>query len=131
VATVVRPALERGEIVVCDRYIDSTIAYQAYGRGHDYEFLVQLNEWASCGLLPVLTIWIDLDVETGLQRAVKRTGGPGDRFESEPLDYHRQVRRGFAEQHERFPERIVRIDGDRSEDEVFAAVRDAVVERLP
>jgi dTMP kinase len=130
VATVVRPALERGAVVLCDRYIDSTVAYQAYGRGHEYELLVQLNDWASCGLVPDLTLWIDCDVETGLRRAVKRTGGPGDRFESEPLEYHRAVRRGFAEQCVRFQERFVRIDGDGDEDSVFEAARRAVSERL-
>jgi dTMP kinase len=130
VATVIRPALERGEVVICDRYIDSTIAYQSYGRGHDYALLCELNAWASRDLMPDLTLWIDLDVETGLGRAVKRTGGPGDRFESEPLDYHRRVRRGFAEQSERFPERIVRIDGDRDEDAVFASVCEATERRL-
>lgn len=122
VATVIRPALARGEIVVCDRYIDSTIAYQAYGRGHDLDLLVTLNEWASTNLVPDLTLWIDCDVEMGLARAVKRTGGPGDRFENEPLDYHHTVRRGFAEQYEKFRDRFVRIDGNGTVDEVFESV---------
>lgn len=130
VATVVRPALERGAIVVCDRYIDSTIAYQAYGRGHDLEFLQQLNDWASSGLMPDLTLWIDCDVKIGLERAVKRTGGPGDRFENEPLDYHNDVARGFREQHDKFRERFVRIDGNGEIEAVFAAVRDAVSHKL-
>lgn len=130
VATVIRPALERGTIVVCDRYVDSTIAYQAYGRGHDLEFLRSLNAWASTGLMPNLTLWVDCDVKMGLERAVKRTGGPGDRFENEPLDYHHNVARGFREQHDRFPERFVRIDGNGEIDTVFAAVRTAVTDRL-
>lgn len=130
VATVVRPALECGTIVVCDRYIDSTIAYQSYGRGHDLDLLVTLNAWASTELTPDLTLWIDCDVKMGLERAVKRTGGPGDRFENEPLDYHHTVRRGFSEQHGRFPGRIVRIDGNGSVDEVFDAVRRSVREKL-
>lgn len=130
VATVIRPALERGAIVVCDRYIDSTIAYQAYGRGHDLELLVTLNAWASTGLMPDLTLWIDCEVRMGLERAVKRTGGPGDRFENEPLDYHHSVARGFREQHDKFPERFVRIDGNGSVEEVFAGVRAAVTRKL-
>ena len=130
VATVVRPALERGEVVICDRYTDSTIAYQSYGRGHDYGLLRELNDWASRQLTPDLTLWIDVDVETGLRRAVKRTGGPGDRFESEPIDYHQRVRRGFAEQCQRFPQRIVRIDGNHDEDAVFESVRQAAQGRL-
>jgi len=130
VATVIRPALARGTIVVCDRYIDSTIAYQAYGRGHDLALLETLNAWASTELMPDLTLWIDCDVKMGLERAVKRTGGPGDRFENEPLDYHYAVARGFREQHDKFPNRFVRIDGNGSVDEVFAAVKTAVAKRL-
>ena len=130
VATVVRPALMRGAIVVCDRYIDSTIAYQAYGRGHDLDLLVTLNAWASTDLVPDLTLWIDCDVKMGLERAVKRTGGPGDRFENEPLDYHHAVARGFREQHDRFPERFVRIDGNGSVEKVYTDARDAVAAKL-
>lgn len=130
VATVIRPALERNAIVVCDRYIDSTIAYQSYGRGHDLALLETLNAWASTELMPDLTLWIDCDVEMGLARAVKRTGGPGDRFENEALEYHRAVARGFREQHDKFRDRVVRIDGNGTVDQVFDAVRNSVVTRL-
>lgn len=130
VATVIRPALDRGATVVCDRYIDSTIAYQSYGRGHDLTLLETLNAWASTELMPDLTLWIDCDVEMGLERAVKRTGGPGDRFENEALGYHYAVARGFREQHDKFRDRFVRIDGNGTADEVFAGVREAVARRL-
>ncbi len=131
VRSVIQPALERGAIVVCDRYSDSTMAYQGYGRGHDVGWLEGVNEYASYGCVPGLTLWIDCDIATGLARARKDTGGPGDRFEAEPLPFHTSVRQGFAELCKRFPERIVRIDGNLPIDEVTAHVIAAVAPHLP
>jgi dTMP kinase len=130
VAHVIRPALERGAIVLCDRYSDSTTAYQGYGRGHDLERLLDLNAWASLETVPDLTLWIDCDIETGVRRAARLTGGPGDRFEKEPLDFHRNVHRGFSELAEKHPQRIVRIDGDAEIEAVFESIRDVVETRL-
>ena len=130
VTDVIRPALDAGKFVLCDRYADSTTAYQGHARGHDLDFLRRLNAWASFEVKPHLTIWIDCDVETGVRRAAKRTGGPGDRFEAEPLDFHRAVRNGFAEIARNEPERIARVDGDASIDDVFSRVLAAVTERL-
>jgi dTMP kinase len=130
VASVIRPALESGAVVICDRYSDSTLAYQGAGRGHPIELLQRLNAWAARDLVPDLTLWIDCDISTGVRRATKRTGGPGDRFESEPLEFHRRVREGFAELHAAAPERIARIDGDASVEEVFARVRNVIADRL-
>ncbi|RMF20565.1 MAG: hypothetical protein D6760_11265 [Deltaproteobacteria bacterium] len=113
---------------MCDRYCDSTTAYQGYGRGHDLEWLARMNEWASGGLLPDLTLWIDLDIETGLARAARlEGGGPGDRFESEALDFHRRVRDGFLAIHTEHPERVIRIPGDGTIEEIQSAIV-AVVE---
>jgi dTMP kinase len=131
VATVIRPALARGAVVVCDRYSDSTLAYQGYGRGHDLDRLRGLNAWASDGVTPHLTLWIDCDLATGVARAVKKTGGPGDRFEAEPLAFHEKVRSGFVALHKAEPGRIVRIEGDAPIDVVAAAVASAVRIRLP
>ncbi|MFN2375585.1 MAG: dTMP kinase [Candidatus Binatia bacterium] len=130
VATVIRPALAEGKIVLCDRYCDSTLAYQGYGRGHDLAWLEELNRRASHGVVPNLTLWIDCAVETGLGRAKHRDGGPGDRFESEPLAFHSRIRGGFAELARRFPERILRIDSERSQEEVGADCLEAVLARL-
>lgn len=130
VARVIRPALERGAVVLCDRYADSTTAYQGYGRGHDLERLLELNAWASLETVPDLTLWIDCDIETGVRRAARLTGGPGDRFEKEPLDFHRDVHRGFSELAAKHPQRIVRIDGDADIDAVFESIRDVVEARL-
>ena len=131
VATVIGPALARGAIVICDRYSDSTLAYQGYARGHDLELLRDLNTWASYGAAPDLTLWIDCDVEVGLARANKRAGGPGDRFEAEPLRFHEKVRLGFAEIAATESGRVVRIDGSLDMDAVLAAMKVAVLARLP
>jgi dTMP kinase len=130
VATVIRPALERGAVVVCDRYSDSTLAYQGYARGHSLDLLRDLNEWASYGLRPDLTFWIDCPVETGLTRANKRSGGPGDRFEKEPLAFHEKVSAGFAELATADPQRFVHVDGTRSKDVVAAEIRAVTLARL-
>jgi len=130
VARVIGPALDRGAIVLCDRYADSTTAYQGYGRGHDLERLHELNAWASLSTVPDLTLWIDCDIATGVQRAAKLTGGPGDRFEKEPLDFHRKVHNGFKQLAAEHPDRIVRIDGNADIDAVSAAIRTAVEAKL-
>ncbi len=131
VATVIRPALERGAVVVCDRYSDSTLAYQGYGRGHDLEWLRSLNAWASDGVTPDLTLWIDCDLRTGVARAVKKTGGPGDRFEAEPLAFHERVYGGFVALHAAESRRIVRIEGDAPVEAVATEVASVVKARLP
>ena len=90
VARVIRPALERGDVVICDRYIDSSVAYQGYGRDLGPARVRDLSLWATGGLLPDLTVVLDVDPEVGLARFAQR-----DRLEAEPLEYHRAVRAGF------------------------------------
>jgi dTMP kinase len=123
VAGVVRPALERGETVLCDRYADSTLAYQGYGRGLDLVALRMLNDRATAGLTPDLTVVLDTDPGTGLARA---TRDGADRLESEAIAFHEAVRAGFlalaaAESH-RFV--VVDVTGARGEvvDAVWAAL---------
>ena len=131
VASVIRPALEAGRIVLCDRFCDSTLAYQGYGRGHSLAWLEELNLRASHAVVPDLTLWFDCPVETGLRRANQRDGGPGDRFEIEPLAFHSRIRTGFSELAARFPERIVRVDSTRDPDSVTADCITALTPRLP
>jgi len=103
VEDVIRPALEAKKLVICDRYIDSTHAYQGYGRNFDHELLSRFNELASQNLLPDLTLLLDLPVEIGLHRARLRNTQAGSldqdegRFEEESLDFHRRVRQGFLD----------------------------------
>jgi dTMP kinase len=129
----VRPALEGDQIVICDRYSDSTTAYQGYGRGFDLKLLGDLNRLASDALKPDLTIVLDLAVETGLERTRARAmhGSRGaDRFEGERAEFHRKVREGFLAVARAEPDRVVVINADRPRDAVTADIRRRVDELL-
>lgn len=108
VATVVRPALARGTTVITDRYLDSSLAYQGAGRTLDRDEVEWVSRWATEGLIPDLTVVLDVDPEVGLVRA-----GLPDRLEAEPLDFHRRVRQGFLDLAARAPDRYVVLDADR------------------
>lgn len=100
VASVIGPALDRGTIVVSDRFTDSTLAYQGFGRGIEIDTIVQLNELATGGLKPDMTLLLDIDPEVSLQRVSGEYGGRIDpetqrRFESQPMDFHQRVCEGF------------------------------------
>ncbi len=125
VESVVRPALARGAIVLTDRYVDSSLAYQGAGRPLDYDAVAQVNAWATGGLLPDLTVLLDLDPEEGLRRA-----GEPDRLEVEPLEFHRRVRAKFLELAAQDPERYVVLDGSAPPEQVQAEVAAAVLARL-
>jgi dTMP kinase len=101
VAKVIRPALQRGEIVLCDRFIDSTIAYQGFGLGLPVEQLMQLNDTATGGLVPNLTILLDIEPEIGLRRSQRKTV-----FERRSLEFHERVRYGYLWLASREPHRI-------------------------
>jgi dTMP kinase len=120
----IRPALAAGQLVLCDRYTDSTIAYQGYGRGLDRGLIDQLNHIATGGLVPDLTLWLDLDVRVGLQRAQAR--GQADRMERADSGFHQAVRQGFTEIAAVNPERVVRIEADRSIEDVSEAIKAAI-----
>jgi dTMP kinase len=133
VAEKIRPALKGGLIVISDRYSDSTIAYQGYGRGLDLKLIRELNRLACGGISPDLTIVLDCTVETGLQRTQARAAGnsrAGDRFEGEQLEFHRRVRDGFRAIAGEEPLRIVLLDSARAPGEVSAAIWDLVLKRL-
>lgn len=122
VARVVRPALERGAVVVQDRYIDSSLAYQGAGRPLDPAEIRDLSEWATGGLWPALTVLLDVDPET----AALRRGGRGeaaDRLENESVDFHRRVREGFLELAAADPRRFLVLDGSLSAEELQAGIR--------
>lgn len=125
VATVVRPALERGEVVLCDRYADSTVVYQGHARGLDRDRLRDWNEVATGGLVPDLTLLLDLPPEIGLARATK-----GDRLDRESLTFHQRVRQGFLAEAERQPARWRVVDARRPLAEVIDTCRTACLEAL-
>lgn len=115
VAAMIRPALERGEIVLCDRFTDSTIAYQGYGRGLPLDEIERCNRIATGGLTPDLTLLMDLPAEEGLARAGAAALDPAcgrapDSLGGESLEFHRRVRQGYLDLAKREPDRIVLID---------------------
>ncbi len=126
VAEIIRPALQQGRVVLCDRYADSTIVYQGYGRGFDPEKLFALNDHAVAGLWPNLTFIVDIDVEQGLRRAMARNAKLGQsvtegRFEGEALAFHERIRQGFLNWSESHPDRMVVLDGTLPPHELFEA----------
>lgn len=120
VGEVIRPALDRGAIVVCDRFYDSTTAYQGAGRGLRNIDFSTLNRLATGGLIPDLTLFIDVPVELGLKRA--KNGAEGDRIEQEPVEFHNRVRHGFIAIAAAEPNRVRRVDGERTPDAIAAEV---------
>ena len=134
-AEVIRPALAAKKIVLCDRYVDSTLAYQGYGRGMDLAELRLLNELATQNLQPDLTLLFDLDVLFGLQRAQKRNSLEShnlgaDRFDQETVDFHTRVRAGYLEEAKLHPKRYVQIDASQPVEQVLAACRKILWQRL-
>jgi dTMP kinase len=129
IATVVRPALERGDIVIQDRYLDSSVAYQGAGRVLDPAEVRDLSLWATEGLLPDLTVLLDLDETTGRTR-LDESRTRYDRLESEAADFHARVRAGYLALAEAEPERFLVLDATHPVDELAAQVRDRVTPLL-
>ena len=126
VQEVIRPALAQGRIVLCDRFTDSTVAYQGYGRGLDLDLIARLNAVASDGLRPDLTFLLDLDPEVGLARATQRPRAPDtrpDRIEDELLGFHQRVRSGYRAIAAAEPERVIVVDATGSVGEIESQIR--------
>jgi dTMP kinase len=135
VSELIRPSLEAGRIVLSDRYADSTVVYQGYGRGLDPDLLARLCDLAVQGLWPDLTLLFDLPARQGLSRAQARNAQTGNeaaegRFEAERLDFHVRVREGYLAWAERHKDRFLVIDGSGDEDTVWRNVLAAVEPRL-
>ncbi len=120
-ARVIKPGLERGDIVVSDRYLDSSVAYQGVARGLGAERVAELSLWATGGLVPDLTIVLDVDPALGLARVV----GP-DRLESEPIEWHSRVRQAFLDIAAEHPERYLVLDGSRPAEDLAVEIAVAV-----
>ena len=117
VARVIRPALAAGTTVICDRYLDSSVAYQGYGRQMDPKQIRQLSMWATSDLMPDLTIILDIDPRVGLARV-----SDPDRLEAEPLEYHDRVRAGFLTIAATAPDRYLVVDAMQAPDDVAARI---------
>ena len=132
VRQVIRPALAAGQVVLCDRYADSTVAYQGYGRGVSLETVAQLNGLATGGLVPDLTMVLDLDVAEGLRRARARRGALAacDPFERLAIEFHERVRKGYWAIRDREPDRVALVDADRDQAVIAAEIAGLVARRL-
>lgn len=133
VEEVIRPALGQRRTVICDRYVDSTVAYQGYGRGLDIDTVKAINRSAVAGVMPDVTIVIDMDPAAGIKRAWSRIeerkleGGPcEDRFEKEALDFHTRVRDGYLAIAKAEPERVRVVDGNGEIGSIHKAICDII-----
>ena len=122
---VIRPALARGDIVLCDRFIDSTHVYQGFVGGVDNALLTSLDRLSCGGLMPHLTFFLDIDSDLGLARVAARGVGE-NRFETKGTAFHEQVRQGFIHRATQAPDRIITIDASQSEDVVAADIVSAL-----
>ncbi|MEU7889697.1 dTMP kinase [Microbispora bryophytorum] len=127
VEKVIRPGLQRGSTVISDRYVDSSLAYQGAGRSLDQEDVARINKWATGGLVPDLTVLIDVPPAVGL----RRMASPADRIEAEPLEFHERVRREFRALAAADPDRYLVVDGTLDQREVTHLIQDRVREILP
>ncbi|MFB2935399.1 dTMP kinase [Aerosakkonemataceae cyanobacterium BLCC-F154] len=128
VEELLKPNLERGVVILCDRFTDSTIAYQGYGRGISLSLISQLNQIATNGLKSDLTFWLDLDVEIGLAR--KRQQGEITQMEQADLAFHRRVQQGFTDLAKAHPQQIIRIDANQNQELVAQQIQSILNKNL-
>ncbi len=123
----VLPALEKGATVLCDRFIDSSLAYQGFARGIGIDEVFAINQFAIKDVMPDATIYFDVPVEIGLQRIQENKGREVNRLDLEKLDFHHRVYEGFKLLKEKFPNRFHQIDASREIDQVYQAVKETVL----
>lgn len=128
VAQVIRPAIEQGKVVICDRFIDSSYAYQGCGRGVDLKAIADVNRVAINGTVPDITFFLDVDPETAIARRINATGA--DRIEREKLDFHRRVHEGYRNMAILYPDRIKTIDATGSINEISEQINGYLEEIL-
>jgi dTMP kinase len=126
----VKPALEAGKVVLCDRFVDSSLAYQGFARGLGIDEVFSINQFAIEQMMPDLTIYFDIEPELGLKRINKNKGREVNRLDLEALDFHQRVREGYYEIINRFPNRFEKIDASGNLDEVFQKTIQIVQNKL-
>ncbi|PGS49515.1 dTMP kinase [Bacillus sp. AFS041924] len=124
------PALEEGKIVLCDRFVDSSLAYQGVGRGIGIDEIYNINQFAIDGLMPDLTIYFDLDPKIGLKRVHQADEREVNRLDLEELDFHLKVQSGYAEIMKREPGRFKKIDASNSINQVFTDTLEVILEKI-
>ncbi|ENZ5626719.1 dTMP kinase [Enterococcus hirae] len=127
----VLPALSEGSIILCDRFVDSSLAYQGAGRRIGVSEIARLNEFATEGTTPDFTLYLDIDSDTGLHRIKENRRGQIDRLDSEGLEFHQRVRHAYLKIAEENPERIYKIDARKGFEEVLQTSYRAIVEQYP
>jgi len=120
------PAIESGKVVFCDRFIDSSLAYQGHARGLGIDEVFSINEFAINGVMPDLTFYFKIDPEVGLQRIAKSSEREKNRLDLENLSFHQKVQEGYQKVLERFPDRMIVIDAEKSIEEVVNDVKTAL-----
>jgi dTMP kinase len=124
------PAIKSGKIVLCDRFVDSSLAYQGFARGLGIDEILQINQFAIDGYFPSLTIYFDIDPKIGLERIQKNKQREINRLDMESLSFHYKVREGYLKIAERFSDRVIIIDASKPVDEVFAMTIAAVMDQI-
>ncbi|MBV7389287.1 MULTISPECIES: dTMP kinase [Enterococcus] len=125
------PALESGKIVLCDRFVDSSLAYQGAGRRIGVEPVADINQFATEGTIPDVTLYLDVDSDTGLQRIMASRRNQIDRLDSEGLQFHQRVRHEYLKLYEANPERIIKIDAKQRLEDVVEDCFEVLVSRYP
>lgn len=128
VESVIKPQLAAGAMVLCDRYTDSTVAYQGYGRGMPLGLVSKINQLAAGGLNSDLTLWLDIEVEVGLARAKQRS--QPDRFEQSDISFHKRIRHGYQNLAKANPQRIVQVNANMPINDVTTQVKQIISTRF-
>ncbi|WP_053361242.1 dTMP kinase [Bacillus sp. FJAT-27251] len=126
----IKPALDEGKVILCDRFIDSSLAYQGYARGLGVDEVFTINQFAIEAMMPELTFYFDLEPGIGLERISRHNGREVNRLDLEKIEFHQKVREGYLLLVERFPERIMKIDASKPIDEVFKEAENRIKELL-
>ncbi len=126
IENLIKPSVDKGKVVLCDRHTDSTLAYQGFARGQDIELLNKLNKIAVNGIIPDLTLLYDLDTDI----AQERVGLNKDRMESVNIEFHKKVRNGYLSLQKKYPERIKLINANNSIEKVFEQTKDIVLQLI-
>ena len=126
----VKPALEEGMIVLCDRFVDSSLAYQGHARGLGIDEVFSINKFAIENMMPELTLYFDISPELGLERINKNKGREVNRLDLENLEFHKKVQEGYMILAEQFPDRIMRIDASKELAAVYTDAETKIKEQL-